>query len=75
MHTFNNFRLWPVIDDALRSAAVDRKVTIKLLVSHWNHTRPSLKYFVNSLTTLTRSFPWVTIEAVRNYLIKNGAKF
>ncbi|XP_059484137.1 5'-3' exonuclease PLD3 isoform X2 [Neocloeon triangulifer] len=54
---------WPVIDDALRSAAVDRKVTIKLLVSHWNHTRPSMKYFLESLTTLTQSFPWVRIEA------------
>jgi phospholipase D3/4 len=67
-HLFPFLRFWPVIDDALRKAAVDRKVTIRLLVSHWNHTRPSLKYFVNSLTSLTRSFPWVTIEAVRRMI-------
>lgn len=40
---------WPTIDDALRRAAVERKVQIRLLASHWNHTRPSMKIFLKSL--------------------------
>ena len=30
---------WPVVDDALRKAAVERGVHVRLLLSLWDHTR------------------------------------
>ncbi|XP_013784651.1 phospholipase D3-like isoform X2 [Limulus polyphemus] len=45
-------RYWPVIDDALRKAAVERRVHVRLLASWWNHTRPSMLYFIQSLAAL-----------------------
>lgn len=44
---------WPVIDNALRKAAIERKVTVKLLGSHWNHTRASMSLFLKSLQALS----------------------
>jgi hypothetical protein len=35
---FLSYRYWPVIDDALRRAAFDRRVSVKLLISYWNNT-------------------------------------
>lgn len=43
---------WPLIDDALRRAAVERKVRVRLLASHWNHTRSSMPLFLKSLSAL-----------------------
>lgn len=48
-------RYWPRIDDALREAAVTRKVNVKLLISHWNHTRPVMLSFLKSLQALNSS--------------------
>ena len=45
-------RYWPVIDDALRKAAFDRQVHVRLLASLWNHTRPDLKFYLRSLAAL-----------------------
>ncbi|XP_071441967.1 5'-3' exonuclease PLD3-like isoform X1 [Hetaerina americana] len=56
-------RFWPQIDDGLRTAAIEQKVKIRLLVSVWNQTRPSLPHFIKSLTDLTGAYPWVDIEA------------
>lgn len=47
-----NRTYWPVIDDALRRAAFDRKVKVRLLASLWNHTRPDMKYYLQSLAAL-----------------------
>jgi phospholipase D3/4 len=46
---------WPVIDDALRKAAIERRVNIKLLASHWNHTRHSMPIYLRSLAALNDS--------------------
>jgi len=46
---------WPVIDDALRKAAIERRVNIKLLASHWNHTRSSMPIYLRSLAALNDS--------------------
>ncbi|XP_076313931.1 5'-3' exonuclease PLD3-like isoform X3 [Tachypleus tridentatus] len=43
---------WPVIDDALRRAAVERRIHVRLLASWWNHTHSSMLYFVQSLAAL-----------------------
>ncbi|KRY88159.1 Phospholipase D3 [Trichinella pseudospiralis] len=40
---------WPRIDNAIRAAAFNRKVKVKLLISQWNHTKPSMFAFLNSL--------------------------
>ncbi|CAH8572441.1 unnamed protein product [Dicrocoelium dendriticum] len=38
-------RYWPDIDEALRTAAIDRGVEVRLLISRWPHTsKSSLKY-------------------------------
>lgn len=46
---------WPVIDDALRKAAFDRKVHVRLLASLWNHTRFDMKYYLQSLAALNKA--------------------
>ncbi|XP_058449918.1 5'-3' exonuclease PLD3-like isoform X2 [Malaya genurostris] len=56
---------WPIIDDALRKAAIERKVTVRLLISHWKHSRKSEQYFLNSIEALSNSIPGVTIEVKR----------
>jgi len=47
---------WPVIDDALRKAAYDRGVEVKLLASHWAHTRPDIIPFLKSLAAVNNSY-------------------
>ncbi|XP_013104942.2 5'-3' exonuclease PLD3 [Stomoxys calcitrans] len=56
---------WSTIDDALRSAAIDRKVQIKLLISWWKHSNPSEDYFLRSLQALSNSLPNVDIQIKR----------
>jgi phospholipase D3/4 len=43
---------WPVIDDALRTAAFTRKVNVRLLFSLWNYTIPWTLPFIYSLAQL-----------------------
>nr|CAH8828942.1 unnamed protein product [Trichobilharzia regenti] len=43
---------WPVIDDALRKAALDRSVEIRLLISQWAHTSPYMNKYLQSLKAL-----------------------
>ena len=45
-------RFWPVIDDALRAAAVERGVRVRGLASHWDHTRPAIARYLASLAAL-----------------------
>lgn len=58
-------KYWPLIDDALRKAAIENKVSVKLLISWWNHSRPSEDYFLRSLESLTNSFKGVDIQVKR----------
>lgn len=57
-------KFWPVIDDALRTAAVEHKINIKLLISWWKHSRVSEDYFLKSLMSITNSYRGVNIEVV-----------
>ena len=43
---------WPVIDDALRTAAVERGVHVRVMASKWSHTRKSLHAYLRSLSAL-----------------------
>lgn len=60
-----SFRFWPVIDDAIRAAAVNHRVSVKLLISYWNHSRPAEDHFLHSLEVLTGSYHNVDIQVVR----------
>jgi hypothetical protein len=44
------------------SAAIERHVKVKLLVSDWDHTRPSIRNYVRSLTSLDKIDGKVSVE-------------
>jgi len=48
----SNTTFWPLIDDALRKAAVERGVRVELLMSEWDHTRPAMIKYLASLQAL-----------------------
>lgn len=58
------FRYWPIIDDALRTAAIERKIEVRLLISSWKHSKKSEAFFLKSLVELTDSYAGVKIEVV-----------
>uniref|UniRef100_A0A8D0GTY3 PLD phosphodiesterase domain-containing protein n=1 Tax=Sphenodon punctatus TaxID=8508 RepID=A0A8D0GTY3_SPHPU len=47
-------RFWPVIDNALRAAACQRKVNVRLLISCWQHSARSMFVFLESLSILSQ---------------------
>ncbi|VDM62690.1 unnamed protein product [Angiostrongylus costaricensis] len=49
-------RYWPVIDDAIRSAAF-RGVSVRLLVSNWTHSNPHQLAFLKSLIAVNDGLP------------------
>ncbi|KAK7868202.1 hypothetical protein R5R35_000608 [Gryllus longicercus] len=55
-------RLWTDIDDALRAAAINRNIHVRLLISLWNHTRPAIPHFLNSLRALSGAYKNVLVE-------------
>ncbi|GLG97967.1 Phospholipase D3 [Gryllus bimaculatus] len=54
--------LWTDIDDALRAAAINRNIHVRLLISLWNHTRPAIPHFLNSLRALSGAYKNVLVE-------------
>ena len=63
-------RYWPVIDDALRSAAFDRQVTVRLLASQWAHTMKDMYAFLCSLSMMNNlHYPRTHIEVVRSHFV------
>ncbi|KAJ8688433.1 hypothetical protein QAD02_024228 [Eretmocerus hayati] len=65
-------KYWPIIDDALKAAAIERKVSVKLLISKWKHSRQSEDYFLKSLEDLSNSYAKVNIE-VRRFVVPMNA--
>ncbi|XP_063850084.1 5'-3' exonuclease PLD3-like isoform X3 [Scylla paramamosain] len=55
-------KFWPLIDNALRRAAIERRVRVRLLASHWSHSRPDLPLFLHSLSALTTNSTSVDIQ-------------
>ncbi|CAI2353226.1 unnamed protein product [Caenorhabditis sp. 36 PRJEB53466] len=49
-------RFWSEIDDALRDAAF-RGVHVRLLISHWDHSRKEMLPFLKSLEAITDGLP------------------
>lgn len=67
-------KYWPIIDDALRAAAINRRITVKLLISWWKHSRTSEDNFLRSLIELTNSYKNVKIE-VRRFVVPTNQNF
>ena len=44
---------WPVIDNALREAVINRRVSVRLMASQWKNTRKSLPVFLKSLAAFS----------------------
>jgi len=55
-------RYWPDIDNQIRRLAIDRAITIKLLVSNWSHTNKAMKPFLKSLIDISKVYPHVDIQ-------------
>jgi len=47
------YRFWPVIDDALRKASLERGVKVRILASQWKHTKHDMIYFLRSLSDVS----------------------
>ena len=43
------YRFWPVIDDELRRAAIDRRVDVRVMASSWSHTKKGMIQYLCSL--------------------------
>ncbi|KAH8269365.1 hypothetical protein KR018_007472 [Drosophila ironensis] len=65
-----NHHYWPYIDDALRRAAVDRGVAVKLLISWWKHSNPSEDRYLKSLLDLVSKEDRIDIQ-IRRFIV-NG---
>ncbi|KAM6074341.1 PREDICTED: phospholipase D4-like [Chlamydotis macqueenii] len=55
-------RYWPAIDNALRRAAFDYRVQIRLLVSCWVHSDPAMLYYLRSLRALNNPRAHISVD-------------
>ncbi|XP_059618534.1 5'-3' exonuclease PLD3-like isoform X2 [Phlebotomus argentipes] len=58
-------QFWPQIDNALRKAAIENKVSVKLLISWWNNSRPAEDYFLRSLEDISEAYKNVNVQIKR----------
>lgn len=61
----SSHRYWPVLDTALRTAAFNRGVRVRLLVSCWPHTDPSMFPDLRSLQAFSNPAAGVSVDVVR----------
>lgn len=47
--SYVSHRFWPVIDDALKSAAYNNGIRVRVMGSIWKHTGPDMIKFLKSL--------------------------
>ncbi|XP_064623986.1 5'-3' exonuclease PLD3-like isoform X2 [Lineus longissimus] len=55
-------KFWPVIDDALRAAALNRRVRVRLLASWWKHSNKDMIKYLQSLQALNGTNRHTIIE-------------
>lgn len=67
-------KYWPIIDDALRTAAIERKIHIRLLISSWKYSSKLEFPFLKSLVELTDNYTGVKIE-VRRFVVPTNSDF
>lgn len=58
-------RYWPFIDDALRVAAFERKVKVRMLVSCGRDSDPAMLPFLKSLASMDSPRHHISIQVVR----------
>ncbi|KAK9885948.1 hypothetical protein WA026_013823 [Henosepilachna vigintioctopunctata] len=61
-------KYWPIIDDMIKSAAIDDKIKVKMLISWWNHSRTSEDNFLRSLASIDKTYPGVSLE-IRRFIV------
>ncbi|CAH2261660.1 5'-3' exonuclease PLD3-like isoform X2 [Pararge aegeria] len=61
-------KFWPKIDDAIRRAAIEARVRVRMLISWWKHSRPAEDHFLASLAALADSYPHLDIQ-VRRFIV------
>lgn len=59
-------RYWPVLDSALRAAAFDRGVHVRLLVSCWLNTDPTMFTYLRSLQAFSDPSAGISVDVVRD---------
>ncbi|KAM6202708.1 5'-3' exonuclease PLD4 [Rhynchocyon petersi] len=64
-------RYWPVLDNALRAAAFNRGVHVRLLVSCWPNTDPSMFPYLRSLQALSRPSAGIFMD-VKVFIVPMG---
>ncbi|XP_052639325.1 5'-3' exonuclease PLD4 isoform X2 [Harpia harpyja] len=55
-------RYWPAIDNALRRAAFNYRVQIRLLVSCWTRSDPAMLYYLRSLRALNNPHAHISVD-------------
>lgn len=59
-------RYWPYIDDAIRVAAFERKVKIRMLISCGMNSDPDMLPFLKSLASVDNPHLNISVEIVRS---------
>ncbi|XP_064402849.1 5'-3' exonuclease PLD3-like isoform X2 [Halichondria panicea] len=60
---------WPTFDDALRSAAYDRGVHVRVMGSYWNHTSKDMVRFLQSLSASNGTGPYQGIIETSLFIV------
>lgn len=65
-------RYWPAIDNALRRAAFNYRVQVRLLVSCWAYTDPAMLHYLRSLRALNNPHVHISVDVVwiRNLVLE-----
>ncbi|XP_008819674.1 phospholipase D4 [Nannospalax galili] len=64
-------RYWPVLDNALRAAAFNRGVRVRLLVSCWSNTDPTMFPYLRSLQSLSNPSAGISVD-VKIFIVPMG---
>ncbi|XP_020027616.2 5'-3' exonuclease PLD4 isoform X3 [Castor canadensis] len=64
-------RYWPVLDNALRAAAFNRGVHVRLLVSCWLNTDPTMFPYLRSLQALSNPSAGISVD-VKVFIVPVG---
>ncbi|XP_055016473.1 5'-3' exonuclease PLD4 isoform X2 [Boleophthalmus pectinirostris] len=64
-------RYWSVLDDAIRAAAFDRKVKIRMLISCGRESNPSVLPFLQSLAALDSNISHISIK-IKLFIVPVG---
>ncbi|XP_041979993.1 5'-3' exonuclease PLD3-like isoform X2 [Aricia agestis] len=61
-------KFWPKIDDAIRTAAIEHQVHVRMLISWWQHSAPAEENYLASLAALAGAYPRLDLR-VRRFIV------